>query len=234
MVRYHEIINEEIGEDPETAKAKQLMLDFCPTTDPVNYSVVVGGDVYANGVITFSPQNIFRKLPLTFKSVSNQLIVKNNALSSFERLPDNIEGSLIFIDDQFTSLKGVPRFVTSLHLCRNPLTSLEGLEKSNIQNLYISWDEILPLLRCIGHVTHLTFFPETSKSKIAQEIINRHNKIHVDKQMVDYRNLPQNSADRKPEHYEALSKQANQYKKKALYDCQYELMKAGFKGNAKW
>jgi hypothetical protein len=111
---------------------------------------------------------------------------------------------------KLTSLKYIPKFIPGDLVCHNnPLKSLEGIESDSVieQDLYVTYTPTLPLLRTL---------------RVKNEILFQDQGFTASGGPVDIIRKILNSHNK------------NSNFKKALIDCQYDLIKAGFKDNAKW
>jgi hypothetical protein len=234
MVRYHEILNEEYV-DPNIEETKLAMEKYFPNSRSSQYDYMTGGAVnFKSGRLDLISDIKVKKLPVTFHKVPEELCVLNNELESFEGLPDRVPGSLIFSDNHFTSLQGLPKYVFMLNLEGNPLISLDGLEEKNhINELFLTWHTNLPLLRCILTVNKLSLHPFSNDGSMVENIITDHILQMNKRQEEDYEKM-RNIKNITQDHHDIFDKQCKTHRKKAIYDCQYALIKAGFKGNAKW
>jgi hypothetical protein len=224
MVRYHEI--KENAESKELIqKIHNAMSSFKFTGE---YELTEDLEIDVNGSCQLVEG--MTKIPYKFNIVSGIFKCSNNVLATLKNCPNSV-GSFECKGLNITSLEGGPKTCYGDYNCslNGNLNSLDGIAeyiggKFDVSgtNLELYWDtefdsdiqgtivipyhKNLPLLRIIT--------VEYTKSKI---------KVAPD--MSDYcRNC-----------FAIVLKYINQpNQKKAIYDCQYELIKAGFKGNAKW
>jgi hypothetical protein len=234
MVRLYEIENSLSSPESTT---DQLMQMYFPTAPFSYYDINKDGTVDAKEQLELSRRNKIKKLPVIFKSISKGLKVFDNTLESFEGLPDEVKGVLMLASNKFTSLNGMPRYVFDLSIWNNPITSLDGLEKSYATFLRLDWTPDLPLLRCLSHCDSLDLNNEQDQARKASSIINEFNRDLKNKRQ----DVLNHHMDRVPntdgwskEEIEDLKRHHRGIMKKGIYECQYALIKAGLKGNAKW
>jgi hypothetical protein len=132
-----------------------------------------------------------------------------NELTSFDGIPLGIT-ELFIQDNQLRSLEGLPNTLGILDCSDNPLETLAGLENSKeIYALRLSYDPNLPLLRTLSLTDKNAkiIFPGGEGSLKGQQVVEEILNHHIK----TYPNI-----------------------KERIYKCQYALIKAGYKGNAKW
>jgi hypothetical protein len=208
-----------------------------PTAPFSYYDINKDGTVDAKENLELSRKNKIKKLPVTFKSLPKGLKVFGNTLESFEGFPDEVRGILMLASNKFTSLNGMPKYVFDLSIWNNPLTSLDGLEKSHVRFLRIDWNPDLPLLKCIFHCERLDLPNEKGQARKACSIINEINIDLKNKRediLTQYMGKLPNNDDWTKEETDNLKKHHRGITKKGVYECQYALIKAGLKGNARW
>lgn len=153
------------------------------------------------------------ELPIQFGSVVGIFDCRNIGLKTLKGCPTKIlPGSYDSIfrcnNNQLTSLQYLPSNINAMIQCENnPFISLEGItEKTNALSVDITYSPDLPLLRLLLSKQGNAFFKDKSPQKEAQEV----EKIIND----------------------CIATEPNV--KKRILDCQYALIKSGYKGNAKW
>jgi hypothetical protein len=112
---------------------------------------------------------------------------------------------------KLTSLKYIPKIIPGDLVCYdNPLISLEGIElDSYIGNeILLTYTPTLPLLRTVKAKNGVLFQDKNSDISSGNDIDVIRKIIHI--------------------HCK------NPNIKQAIYNCQYDLIKSGFKGNARW
>jgi hypothetical protein len=238
MVRYHEIVNETNQSDKGEMRdryreIRRLFRDhFAFSTD---YEIDLETEsVSVTGDCTFRQSPDIGLLPVKFSNITGDFRCSGSegsgiGLTSLIHSPTRINGSFqcdgnmiesleygpSYVglgydcsDNHLTDLNFLPTFIGgTLMAFTNPLSSLEGLEKCKIGGaIFLSWNANLPLLRLISIENRTSFIGSEREDSIqAKEI-------------------------------ETIIKEFKKHpdKKKAIYDCQYALIKAGFKGNARW
>lgn len=139
------------------------------------------------------------KLPVRFEKVGGAFIVNRMSLTSLEGGPQQVGASYFASDNSLENLTHAPEQVPgTFSITNNPLTSLEGWPEKGVSNCSLTYNDHLPLLRCL----------QTT------------DKIHV----VNY--AP-------PEINLILNKYKNEGKAGAI-KAAGELIRAGFKENARW
>jgi hypothetical protein len=138
----------------------------------------------------------------------------NSGITSLQGSPRVINASADFrINKQLVSIEGYPDVIKG-HCdftgCTNLKIGWEGLPNCKIAgDLIIPYHENLPLLRTLAEDYYL------SKVKVSYA-----DDDHTSECCKILRTYSQG--------------QTEMPRKKAIYDCQYSLIKAGYKGNAKW
>jgi hypothetical protein len=181
----------------------------------------------------------FKHFPVIFNTITGEFYIKNDSLESLIGSPrvvkkrfsveaDNLEslvggpkivyGDYTCISAKLISLQGLPDRIKQggLYLSQCPLITLEEIEKITTdisQDISISYYDHLALLRLLRllspdftHSTTQVIFEEEPVPPAVVIIQKYLKKLLVDR-------MPW---------------------KRAIIECQYELIKAGFKGNAKW
>lgn len=168
------------------------------------------------------------RLPVTFGTITDDFNCVEQGLTTFKGFPKMIGGSLNCSKNLFTSLEHSPSQINGHFMCHScssletlkgltakgtslvidecPIKSLEGLN-APLQNLHITWNPDLPLLRTVYYVTDGVLLLGQTEDKTTRRAVSRI--------INDFIKSLENA-------------------KKKLIDCQYALIKAGFKGNAKW
>lgn len=234
MVRYREIIKENEGKftEDEIFAIIQRFYEFedqpeITRFDPVTNEV----NIYAAGTMELIEAQ--QLLPFTLHTVSTRILIcknfalkklvnmpkftpgsincANNKLNSFENMPVGID-ELFLTNNKFTSLEGLPTTITWLDCADNPLQSLKGLEHcKKLKMLRMTYSVNLPLLRILSMTDN-------------QSVI------------LFYSNFVDDDSAEQQRVEDILMHHLRTYSniKERIYKCQYELIKAGFKGNAKW
>lgn len=217
MVRYNEILNE------NNAVIKYKLIEyFRPAHDRTIWREgetyeIVDGKVNilreADGCIINRFDNQMDELPIRFGSVFGIFDCRNVGLKTLKGcptkiLPGNYDSIFRCNNNQLTSLQHLPDNINAMIQCENnPFTSLEGLtENTKALSIDLTYSSDLPLLRLLLSKQGNAFFKDKSPQKEAQEV----EKIIND----------------------CIATELNL--KKRILDCQYALIKAGYKGNAKW
>jgi hypothetical protein len=175
-----------------------------------------------------------KKIDVKFKKVGAFICSSAHALESLEGSPDICENEFYISMSRLTSLVGGPKQVGSLTLKHNLLlSSLEGMPRINKDfqlldspMLNFGWDVPIEILSRVGGKMRISltenlpvlrvFDPNYEQSKV--QIFWNNEEHQLDQDV-----------------YNILSTYSHTpNKKKAIYDCQYELIKSGFKGNARW
>ncbi len=139
-------------------------------------------------------------------SISGRYSCANNKLKSLKGAPTIAGGHFLCGQNQLTSLVHAPREVGGEFNCRNNrLTSLEGLPEKIGNQILLTWNPNLPLLRLVGRTVFLS--PGLSEISAQVEKYGEVNDI-LDKY-------------REPTRSNILT-------------CQKELIDAGYEGNASW
>lgn len=225
MVRLYEIYEETNKKSIE--EIREIFLD--------NFQVVHGDyTIDSNGVIDVDGRcdAIFAehmdRLPVTFGEIIGDFNCVSNGLKSFKGFPRIVEGNLNCSSNLFTSLEDSPQRVNGIyfmcHTCPSleslkglsikhtalivddcPIKSLDGLN-TPLRELHITWTPELPLLRALYYVTDSLALRGSKEDKTYRKVSRIIN---------DFIKSPENI-------------------KKKLIECQYALIKAGFRGNARW
>jgi hypothetical protein len=152
------------------------------------------------------------RLPVLFKSVYGDFIIRACGLSTLEGCPTVVEGNFNCSSNELTNMIGGPEEVESDYICiSNPLTSLEGLPK--IAGCFrINIDANIPLLRLIVVPYSFIFVRRNLDG-------TTFNPIDIEQILTKYQ-----------------SKVKDKYmtRKAAVISCQKELIDNGFTGNASW
>jgi hypothetical protein len=224
MVRYHEIINEDIVLPQNQDELEALFAKYYRDgnaqlgshRDKV-FDIALIGKNTVNVHITvdgascsLNSDNKLSKIPFRIYRCVGMYRCSDNDLTTLENVPTIVNnGSFNCANNpNLISLKYCPTTVEGYFVARGNygLKSLEGIEMdSKITGpLFVDYSDSLPMLRTL-----------------------------VVKRGVKFLGA---SADEKAKAFEAIIKQyaGNDNLKKSLIECQYELIKAGYKGNAKW
>lgn len=240
MVRYREI-STKIGVEEEKERIDNILHTYFNIHSTHPYEINDDGRVSIHGDCSLNETTgkSIRELPIKFDIVSGEFSLYNAPdIISLKGCPIEV-GDLHFEGLSITSLDGAPKkIVGSCHIlyCMS-LTSLIGCPESvginltfrGCNNLILDWDtdvackvggrisipyhKDLPLLRTVPPAVL-----NNSKRVVGYATADSEDQGVVLEIITKYRNLcsdPKNV-------------------KKAIYDCQYELIKAGFKGNARW
>jgi hypothetical protein len=219
MVRYSEIINETL----DISKAKALLDVYFVDrmSNPLADSVWFEDDTFTveNGRVNISratcilrSQMKIYKLPIPFGVISENFICADNKLTTLENAPtivgNSYRGTFNCSNNNLTTLEHMPKRVTGWFSCvANPLISLKGIElDSDLEDVMLSYQPNLPLLRLLVTNHSVEIYQENNHLKFQPNIQDIFNH-HIK----TYSNI-----------------------KERIIKCQYALIKAGFKENAKW
>jgi hypothetical protein len=211
MVRYHEIIKEDIDEHTRICNFLYEYYDIDPDKIVFNSDLTEIEDYNDNLKVQNNIVKDVERLP-NFKilSVEQDFDIKKTNLKTLENSPEKVKGVIRIINNtQLVSLKGLPLSETGiLYIVGNPnLKSLEGIEKHPIFMLSLSYSSTLPLLRTLLITGNITFRKENGvpdqDTKPISDIINHHIKTYSD---INER----------------------------IYMCREELKEKGYRGNARW
>jgi hypothetical protein len=233
MVRYREIVRETRVDPRSDSEIRATLMD---SFDIDGRAIVnKNGTVDVTGDCRSTTNNVpFQIIPVKFNKTGDFRIT-HKILSSLEGCP-KIAGNFSFNATNLTSLQYSPKLVSGNYICydggslsslegvtpkigsnlcfyRNPSITLEQISKLTCEtklDIILNYYKDLALLRLL----HPTFTNSVKQIRFEDEpdppafiIVQKYlKKILVEK-------LPW---------------------KKAMIDCQYELIKSGFKGNAKW
>jgi hypothetical protein len=147
----------------------------------------------------------FINLPKFF---SGTISFNYNKIESLENIPTGVK-KLFLAKNNLTTLDGLPNTLILLNCANNPLTTLASLEKcKNLVSLRLSYSRNLPLLRILSVVKdEVIFYNTEGNSGPDSEEVDKIINEHIEK----YSNM-----------------------KERIYKCQYEMIKLGYKDNAKW
>jgi len=167
---------------------------------------VVDGIVNVTGTVTGKPAiKKLGKLPFKFGTVTEQFIAKKIGLTTLEGFPEKAR-RVDAQDNLLTDCIHSPKDVGAIDLCGNVLTSLIGLPDDPMTTLYLSWNENLPLLQLLKlSSSHFGIYDEKMFNHPTGRIIGKYKKM-----------IEEGGSLRK-----------------AMIQCQKELIDNGFKGNAR-
>lgn len=233
MVRYREIVNEDKSEMRKKYHELREMFvnqfsgynDWTLDLDSESISIV--------GNCQYHQSIDYKYFPVKISEVSGSFdcgsVADGPALLSLKNAPNKVGKSFDCADNKITSLEYGPKIVQNDYICTrneiinlehmptyvggnfvafdNPLQSIQGIEKCKISGIaYLPWNADLPLLRVLVLPNSVTIVDNPDDDNMIGSDVNSILKR--------YKNISN--------------------KKKSIYDCQYALIKAGFKGNAKW
>jgi hypothetical protein len=171
------------------------------------FGVVKGQATAVSGVTMIQAKSPGR-IPFPFGRVVGPFKCLQSRLDSLENCPTSITDYFHCTGNKLTSLKFLPKGTTILHCSGNRLTSLEGISPDiGLQRINLTYSSTLPMLRLL----------------CASEAICFRDKLQMPQEQ--YKPLQ----DIINEH---ISKYSNV--KERIIKCQYAMIKAGYKGNAKW
>lgn len=177
----------------------------------------------AEGLITCQGNVILKRqlpqFPVRFKSVLGYFQCDYNQLTTLDGAPESVGGSFLGSSNQLISLKGAPKNVVGSFVCiNNQLTSLEGAP-SSVGDLFSC--HLNPLTSLQGMPLELNYLaiPYTPTLPLlrclaAKSISLRSSINHTTVETI-------------------LNKYAGQGRR-AMFDCQKDLIDAGFEDNARW
>jgi hypothetical protein len=148
------------------------------------------------------------KIPVKFGSLKSHFYCEKKGLDTLENCPNIRVRNLMCSGNNLTSLEHAPLEIQDhLHCVDNPFKTLKGIEiNSSINRITITYDSNIPLLRLLVARSHISFGSNVPDKNFYQPVEEILNE-HIS----SYSNL-----------------------KERLVKCQYALIKAGFKTNAKW
>lgn len=202
-------------------KVEKLLFEYFVCRGSVEYQS--DGSVNVGGNVILSKKPPRGLIPVKFGVVDGTFRADNKGLVSLFNSPDSCNNMFV-IGNKLTSLEHVPVRLDTLNVennkltnfvhgpeqldtiiaTDNPLTSLEGLPDSDY-HISISYSEHLPLLRLVNSVHASINMPETGRTFSV-----RYEPVHT-----------------------IINKYTGQGKPGAL-KAAAELIKAGYKGNARW
>lgn len=213
MVKYNEFKN--LNESVDTDKITHLLathfrvnIDDCI----IKPNGVVDNLTHKSRVRLTSTVN--GKIPVKFGKIRSHFSCSNTGLTTLENAPEEVGGNFFCTENNLTSFEHAPKNLYkatvgngSFYGYANPLQSLKGIEMDTIvSNIEVDYFPEMPLLRLLVANEVVSFPKITSKLEPATEVENILNQ-HIQ----EFPNL-----------------------KERIIKCQYALMKAGFKANAKW
>jgi hypothetical protein len=142
-----------------------------------------------------------------------EFYISNSKIISLNDGPNRVGGLILKRNTSLASLDGMPIVDKDFHLLESPLLDFGWNIPSEILSkvggkMFISLTENLPVLR--------VFAPNYEESKVLIKWNNEEFQLDDD-------------------IYKIMEKYSTEPNfKKAMYHCQYDLIKAGFKDNAKW
>jgi hypothetical protein len=154
------------------------------------------------------------KLPIPFGIISDNFICADNKLQTLENAPISVgtksKGMFNCANNDLTTLEHMPKNVTGWVSCvSNPLESLKGIElDSDLTQIMLTYSPKLPLLRLLVCKGNVEIYNEDNDGALEY-----HTSVH---DIINYH----------IKTYPSL--------KERIYKCQYALIKAGFKENARW
>ena len=158
------------------------------------------------------------RLPVQFDHVGGDFYCGHKQLVSLEGAPRYVRGAVHVHNNQLTSLQGAPRYVgTSFYCNDNQLTSLQGAPQDVGGNFYCIDNKLTSLEGAPSHIGSrimLTYSPTLPLLRVLS-----YKMIFI--------------SDSPPQLIAILDKYTGQGKKGAL-PCAAELIKAGYKDNARW
>jgi len=161
----------------------------------------------------------YKKLPANFGHVGENFSCIKNKLTSLQGAPTTVGGNFDCEDNKLNSLLVGPTTVGGDFLCwNNQLTSLLGAPTSVGNNFDCRGNQLTGLLGAPTSVGR--FFICDWKKNLPMLRLLQYKKVRI------YENKLINKIIKKYLGQKPL--------KKAIFDCQYELIKAGFAGNAAW
>lgn len=167
------------------------------------FSIDRDGYVSASGTITLT--TMCKKLPVKFKTMVGNFVCRGAGLEILEGCPEMVLGNFHCDNNNLTNLINGPIAVKGEYNCsNNPLTSTEGIA-TEAGAITISYKEHLPLIRLmvINGVKDIRLVPDQHSERAATWAVDK-----------------------------IIKKYVGQGKKGALL-CAVDLIRAGFKENAK-
>jgi hypothetical protein len=235
MVRYHEITNENTMSKEEKIRLKIAFYDCFTIPHTNNIIVKPDGsiDVFGDCRIRTDVAENLTEFPVKFNEIEGAFNCSETPnLKSLKNGPIKV-GKLFCRYSGIISLEGCPINITEggayFDCCEN-LSSLEGLPISVRGDLEFTGCNSLKLnlddkLNCdVGGFIFIPYRTDLPMLRILRE---------------DYQNSTM-QVEGKTEEVLEVMKIINHFidnepnTKKRILDCQYALIKAGFKGNAKW
>lgn len=148
------------------------------------------------------------RLPVKFYKITGSLSLNLCKLTSLEGCPSNLGGGLYVWQNELTTLKGAPKSLARLDVKRNQLQSLEGMPEEIINGIELTYDHQLPLLRCLNCTGEILLAHDaTGPDSVTASIVRSVERI--------------------------LNKHRGTGKAGAL-KAAAELIRAGYKENARW
>lgn len=129
-------------------EARQIMTDYYRVWG--TYSVDAQGSVAVEGHVSLIKRR--PRLGVKFSEITGDFGAHGMGLISLQGLPDQIGGELIISGNKLHNLEGAPRTVKGgmvMDYMEHTLNSLEGAPDHVGGRLRITYDEQLPLLRCL-------------------------------------------------------------------------------------
>jgi hypothetical protein len=148
------------------------------------------------------------KLPVKFGSVGGDFDLTNVRLTTLENAPHTVGDTFMCSGNKLTTLTHGPKSVNYGYVIgTNPLINLEGYPDQHAPEwVAMSYNPDLPLLRLLAS-PKIELWPHISRYLLEREKVDQ--------------------------VYQILNKYAGQGKRASL-SCAAELIRAGFKGNARW
>ena len=182
-----------------------------------DYSLDEQGKVGVDGSVKLI--RVVNKLPVRFGEIGGDFICEGNHLTTLENAPGSVRGRFNCHDNEITSLVGAPTRVGWVFDCSyNKLTSLKGAPKS-VEYEFVCNRNPLVSLEGAPEGTDTIFICDYNNQLPLLRLINY--------DTVEFIN------DVPLKVYEILKKYSGQGKKGAI-KAAAELIKAGYKDNARW
>lgn len=223
MVRYNEIVNEISNRSRISRTFENWFSDYNSyTIDDKNMVIVDGNCAFTNESLD--------KIPAIIKEVSGNFHCNETSISSLEGSPQIINGSYYCRhNDNLTSLKGFVSVIKGILHCslNQNLESLDGCDARIDTAVRLSYCPKLKLTLAdeIPIDTPYVMIPYTHDLPILRIFSEDY-----------YKSKVQLSMNTCPKELKAVIQDLylGPKGKKAIYEAQYALIKAGFKDNAKW
>lgn len=206
-MRFNEIVID------RNADANAKFLKQFKMSNNAKFSINNDGYVSASGTIALNV--ICSKLPIKFKHMMGNFVCRGSQLETLEGCPELVVGNFRCDNNLLTTLVGGPKFVKGDYTCiDNSLQSLDGLPEEIDGQIILDYEENLPLigLLLIKGVKDIAFYIGSGggfQGPNHRKIVKQINGVN-----------------------EIMRKYLGKGKGAALA-CAAELIKAGFKGNAR-